>query len=51
MADLKQEKSKWTYSALFWVLNDLSKKALGSNDMDTAKKIRFNDGRNPPQHR
>ncbi len=36
--DLEQEKNNWTYSALFYVLNDLCKNALDTDDNDSAAK-------------
>ena len=38
VADLREEKSEWTYSALFWVISDYSKKYLRENQRDSARK-------------
>lgn len=37
-ADLEQEKSKWTYSAMFWVLSDYGKQYIAQGQQDKARE-------------
>ena len=37
-ADLREEQSEWTYSALFWVLNDYCKLYISQNHVAEAKE-------------
>ncbi|MDO4511078.1 MAG: hypothetical protein Q4B68_04575 [Bacteroidales bacterium] len=39
LADLQQEKSSWTYSALFWVLNDKCKLAIEQGQTEEAEAL------------
>jgi len=40
--DLRFEQNEWSFSALFWVLNDMCKVALTNNNIEIANRI-FND--------
>lgn len=37
--DLRIEQNEWSFSALFWVLNDLCKVSLANNNIEVANKI------------
>ena len=37
-ADLEQEQSKWTYSAMFWVLSDYGKQYIAQGQQDKARE-------------